>query len=254
MDLNLKDKRPIAEGKTKKIFVHDDPNKIILFFKNDITALDGLKHDIIPGKGYINAYLTKYLFELLEKNDIPTQFVEYVFPNIVIARKITMLPIEVVCRNIAAGHLVKNYPNFRQGEKLKKPIVEFFYKSDEFHDPMMNKYHLEALDIAENIEIDQMEMLTLKANNVLRNFFDKKNLVLVDFKIEFGRLKQGVMVIGDELNGDSMRLWASLDGKKAFDKDGYRSGDSLDRVRDTYIETFKVITGEKPNEEGLKNE
>ncbi|MHA1409349.1 MAG: phosphoribosylaminoimidazolesuccinocarboxamide synthase [Candidatus Odinarchaeia archaeon] len=254
MGFSLENKKLIAEGKTKKVYLHDDPDKVILYFKNDITALDGLKHDVIKGKGYINAYLTKYLFSVLEKSGIPTQYVDYVFPNIIIAKRITMLPIEVVCRNIAAGHLVKNYPTFEKGAKLKIPIVEFFYKSDEFHDPMMNRYHLQALDIATENEIIQMEKYTLKTNEVLKKFFEEKGLVFVDFKIEFGRLKPGEMVIGDELNGDSMRLWASLKGDKAFDKDGYRQGDTLERVRQTYIETFKVITGEEPEKEGLEIE
>ncbi len=246
-------KQPIAEGKTKRVYLHDEPDKVILYFKNDITALDGLKHDVIHGKGYINAYITKYLFEKLEKAGVPTQLVEYVYPNIIIAKKIQMLPIEVVCRNIAAGHLVKKLPFFKNGQPLNPPVIEFFYKSDELHDPMVNEYHLQALRITSEKETLQMKDYTLKANRVLKDFFNKRGLIFVDFKIEFGRLSEDNLVIGDELNGDSMRLWASPDGRKAFDKDGYRSGDALDKVRETYIETFKVITGEEPLKEGLES-
>ncbi|MEM2109546.1 MAG: phosphoribosylaminoimidazolesuccinocarboxamide synthase, partial [Candidatus Odinarchaeota archaeon] len=179
--------------------------------------------------------------------------VDYIFPNIIIAKKIQMLPIEVVCRNIAAGHLVKKLPFFKTGQQLKPPIIEFFYKSDELHDPMLNEYHIQALNIASERETLQIKEYTLKANNVLKDFFKKRNLIFVDFKIEFGRLKKDELIIGDELNGDSMRLWSSPDGGIAFDKDGYRSGDSLDKVRETYIETFKVITGEEPLQEGLES-
>ncbi len=249
----IKGRQLIAEGKTKRVYLHDDPDKVILYFKNDITALDGLKHDVITGKGYINAYITKYLFEKLEKAGIPTQLVEYVFPNIIIAKKIQMLPLEVVCRNIAAGHLVKRLPFFKTGQQLNPPVVEFFYKSDELHDPMVNEYHIQALRVASEREISQMKDYTLKANLVLKDFFAKRGLIFVDFKIEFGRLTADNVIIGDELNGDSMRLWATLDGRRAFDKDGYRSGDALERVRETYIEAFKVITGEEPLKEGLES-
>ena len=246
-------KKPIAEGKTKKIYSHRDPDKVILYFKNDITALDGLKHDVILGKGYINAYITKYLFELLEKAKIPTQLVDYIFPNIIIAKKIQMLPIEVVCRNIAAGHLVKKLPFFKTGQHLKPPVIEFFYKSDELHDPMVNEYHIQALSLASEKETFQIKDYTLKANRVLKEFFTKRGLIFVDFKIEFGRLKKDELIIGDELNGDSMRLWSSPEGGRAFDKDGYRSGESLEKVRETYIDAFKVITGEEPLKEGLES-
>lgn len=249
----IRGKKPLAEGKTKIIYPHEDEDKVILLFKNDITALDGLKRDVIPGKGYINAYITKHLFQLLEESSIPTQFVEYIFPNIVVAKKIQMLPVEVVCRNIAAGHLIKSFPMLKNGQELKMPIIEFFYKCDELHDPLMNEYHLQILDLASYNEITQIKEYTLKANRVLREFFKSRGLIFVDFKIEFGRVRQDQVVIGDELNGDSMRLWASPNGKEAFDKDGYRGGDSLETVRRTYIETFKIITGEEPVEEGLES-
>ncbi|MHA1754562.1 MAG: phosphoribosylaminoimidazolesuccinocarboxamide synthase [Candidatus Odinarchaeia archaeon] len=253
MAVDLKDRKPIAEGKTKIVYPHEDSDKVILYFKNDITALDGLKHDVIKGKGYINAYLTQFLFNILEENGVKTQFVDYIFPNIIIAKKIEMLPLEVVCRNVAAGHLVKNFPMIKKGIELKIPIIEFFYKYDELHDPMLNNYHIQILDIANQDEIAQMEKNTLKMNEILRKFFSEKGLILVDFKVEYGRGENNTMILGDELNGDSMRLWTNLKGEKAFDKDGYRSGDPLDVVKKTYIETFKVITGKEPDSEGLES-
>ncbi|MHA1238381.1 MAG: phosphoribosylaminoimidazolesuccinocarboxamide synthase [Candidatus Odinarchaeia archaeon] len=234
----------ISEGKTKKVYEIDDPDKVALVFKDDITALDGEKHDIIRGKGYINATLSAKFFQVLESHGVPTHFIEYIEPNIIIARKVNMLPVEVVLRNIAAGHFVKNFPMVKAGTQLKIPVIEFYYKSDELHDPMLNDYHMQVLGLATAEEIEEIKRITLEVNKALREFLKEKKLELVDFKIEFGRDKENKLLVGDEINGDSMRLW-KIDGG-ILDKDVYRKGGSLDEVLDTYIELFKTIMGYEP--------
>lgn len=241
---------PIREGKTKIVYESDNPDEVILKFKNDITALDGEKHDIIKGKGYINAFISAKLFELLESAGLPTHYKAYITPNLMVARKVEMLPVEVVCRNIAAGHLLKRLP-IAEGTKLKIPIVEFFYKSDELHDPMLNDYHMQLLGLANTKEIREMEEITLNVNKVLTKFMKKRGLSLVDFKIEFGRDGDGKLLVGDEINADSMRVWKG--SGEILDKDVYRKGGTLEHVLQTYISYFKTVMGEEPSPEALKS-
>ncbi|MFX0096851.1 MAG: phosphoribosylaminoimidazolesuccinocarboxamide synthase [Candidatus Hodarchaeota archaeon] len=242
--------KQIREGKTKIVYGSDNPDEVVLKFKNDITALDGEKHDILRGKGYINSYISARLFELLESSGIPTHFKKYIGPNLMVARKVQMLPVEVVCRNIAAGHLLKRLP-IAKGTKLKIPIVEFFYKSDELHDPMLNDYHMRLLGLAETEEIRKMEKICLNVNNVLMEFMKKRGLTLVDFKIEFGRDKDGNLLVGDEINADSMRVWK--ESGEILDKDVYRKGGTLEQVLQTYVSYFKTIMEEEPDPEALKS-
>lgn len=241
---------PIREGKTKIVYESDNPDEVVLKFKNDITALDGEKHDIIRGKGYINAFISAKLFELLESAGLPTHYKAYVSPNLMVARKVEMLPVEVVCRNIAAGHLLKRLP-IAEGTRLKIPIVEFFYKSDELHDPMLNDYHMQLLGLANTKEIREMEKITLNVNKVLKEFMKGRGLSLVDFKIEFGRDRGGKLLVGDEINADSMRVWK--ESGEILDKDVYRKGGTQKQVLQTYVSYFKKIIGEEPNPEALKS-
>jgi len=240
----------MKEGKTKIVYESDNPDEVVLKFKNDITALDGEKHDVIGGKGYINAYISARLFELLESSGVPTHYKAYIGPNLMVARKVQMLPVEVVCRNIAAGHLLKRLPVV-EGTKLEIPIVEFFYKSDELHDPMLNDYHMRLLGLANTREIREMEKITLNVNKVLVEFMKKRGLSLVDFKIEFGRDKDGNLLVGDEINADSMRVWK--ESGEILDKDVYRKGGTLEQVLQTYVSYFKTIIGEEPDPEALKS-
>ncbi|MFX0089067.1 MAG: phosphoribosylaminoimidazolesuccinocarboxamide synthase [Candidatus Hodarchaeota archaeon] len=241
---------PIREGKTKIVYESDNPDEVVLKFKNDITALDGEKHDIIAGKGYINAYISSRLFELLESSGVPTHYKTYIGPNLMVARKVQMLPVEVVCRNIAAGHLLKRLP-IAEGTRLEIPVVEFFYKSDELHDPMLNDYHMRLLGLANTREIREMEKITLNVNRVLTEFLEKRGLSLVDFKIEFGRDKDNNLLVGDEINADSMRVWK--ESGEILDKDVYRKGGTLEQVLQTYVSYFKTILGEEPDPEALKS-
>ena len=236
--------RKLSEGKTKIVYSLGKPGEVLLKFKDSITALDGEKKDRLPGKGAINAGLSTFLFQLLEKAGIPTHFLEFKPPVSMRVLKLEMLPVEVVCRNIATGRLVKTYPFFKQGEPLPKPLVEFFLKDDLHHDPLLSEEHMKIFGLASPREISTMKRLTLKANRVLRRYLKGKGLELVDFKLEFGRDRDGRLRVGDELNLDSMRLW-DVETGESLDKDVYRRGGSLREVAAVYREAYRRIVGEE---------
>ena len=233
----------IAEGKTKIVLTSPIKGQVLLKFKDDITALDGAKRNVIPGKGSINAKLSAFLFKLLEAEGVPTHFVEMENSSTLRVRELRMMPLEVVCRNIATGRLVKNYPFFKEGEKLPTPLVEFFLKDDLHHDPLLSEEHMKIFNLANDEEIKSMKEITLKVNKILADFLKTKGLQLVDFKLEFGRDGEGKLRVGDELNLDSMRLW-DLETGRSIDKDIYRKGGSLEDVAKVYREGLKRITGE----------
>jgi phosphoribosylaminoimidazole-succinocarboxamide synthase len=233
----------IAEGKTKIVLTSPIEGYVLLKFKDDITALDGARRNIIPGKGSINAKLSAFFFKLLAENNIPTHFVEMVDSSTLRVIELRMMPLEVVCRNIATGRLVKTYPFFKKGEKLPSPLVEFFLKDDFHHDPLLSEEHMKIFNLANAEEIRNMKEITLKVNGILTEFLKVKGLELVDFKLEFGRDKEGKLRVGDELDLDSMRLW-DLETGKSVDKDVYRRGGSLEDVALVYREGLKRITGE----------
>lgn len=235
----------IGEGKTKIVRRMDDPNIVLLEFKDSITALDGEKKDVIAGKGHINAKISSFLFELLSREGIPTHYVSFIEPNYMVVKRLKMLPVEVVCRNIAAGSFAKRYP-VEAGSRLKYPVVEYYLKDDLRHDPMMNEDHIVALGISPSAdEVKEIKKVTLRVNEVLSKFLDSKGITLVDFKLEFGRGSDGRIYVGDEINGDSMRLWDKETGR-ILDKDVYRQGKSLKDVLDTYREFYKRIIGVEP--------
>ncbi|OYT55348.1 MAG: phosphoribosylaminoimidazolesuccinocarboxamide synthase [Candidatus Hecatellales archaeon ex4484_218] len=240
MEINLLNK--IAEGKTKIVYSSTSSDEVFLKFKDDITALDGEKHNVLPGKGVINAKVSAKIFSLLEEKDIPTHFVKLVDDTTMKVKKLKMIPVEVVCRNVAAGHLVKNYPFFRKGDKLKEPLIEFFLKDDLHHDPLLSEEHLKIFGLMEEKEIENVKRITRRVNEVLREFMEKLGLQLVDFKLEFGRDKEGKLRVGDELNIDCMRLWDLKTGE-SLDKDVYRKGESLEKVLQTYTKVYKLIVG-----------
>ncbi|MFH1328393.1 MAG: phosphoribosylaminoimidazolesuccinocarboxamide synthase, partial [Candidatus Bathyarchaeota archaeon] len=202
----------------------------------------GEKHDTISKKGAVNATVSAKIFQLLEKNNVPTHFTKLVEPTLMLVHKLNMIPVEVVCRNIAAGHLVKSLPMFKKGDKLKIPLIEFYLKDDALHDPLLVEDHMVALGLAKRNEVNDIRKLTLKVNNILKRFMAKRKLLLVDFKIEFGRDTRGKIRLGDELNIDSMRLWDMATGKNV-DKDSYREGLSLEVVEKTYLDSYKRIIG-----------
>ncbi len=238
-------KKPLKEvsrGKTKQVYSIEDPAQVILEFSDRITAGDGKKRDVLPSKGVLNCGISTKLLELLGQSGIPTHFVATIDKDKMLVRKLEMLPLEVVLRNIAAGSLIKRLPMIKEKTVLKRPIVEFFLKSDEYHDPFLSKEYIALLEIATPEEIEEMIGLTKKANDVLLPFFNKIGIDLVDFKLEFGRDINGILRIGDEINPDSMRLWGTATGR-ILDKDRYRK--NLGQVIEHYIEVYERVIGKK---------
>jgi len=215
-----------------------------LKFKDDTTAFDGKKHDQVSDKGVINAAITAKLCRFLEEVGVPTHFIEMKSPGVIIAHNLKMIPLEVICRNIAVGHVLERLPGFKKGDPFPKPIVEFFLKNDELHDPILNDDHIEVLNLADKREIVAIKALTLKANSFLMPYFAKRGLILADFKLEFGRDQKGILILGDELDCDSMRLWDASTGE-ILDKDVYRQGASLDKVTGIYRKCYQRIVGEE---------
>jgi len=233
----------IAEGKTKIVRTSANSGEVILEFKDSITAFDGEKIDFLPQKGRINAAFTAHLFSLLNANGVRTHLIELVQPGVMRVKKLSMIPLEVVCRNVAAGHFLKRFPMYKRGERLPMPVVEFFWKNDALRDPMLAEEHVLLMDLAREAEIQEMKRITKQANEVLSNYLVQRDLLLADFKLEFGRDEAGNLVIGDELSADSMRLW-DMRTQKILDKDVYREGKSLEEVARIYEEGLRRITGE----------
>ena len=222
MEIDVKEiikKGPIYSGKAKSIYEIDE-DRVLIEFRDDITAGDGKKRDVKKGKGHLNALISSRLFEVLEENGIPTHYLGYIEPVYMVAKRVDIIPIEVIVRNIAAGSLCKRYP-FKEGEILKRPIVQFDYKSDEYGDPMLNEDIAIALGLATEEELKKMRELALRVNDVLRRFFDERGIVLVDFKIEIGRTRDGELVVADEISPDTMRLW-DKETMDVLDKDVFR--------------------------------
>ncbi len=235
----MKPESKIASGKTKTVYKLEDPSLVLIEFRDDVTALDGRRRDLIEGKGAINAAITAKLMQVLNSHGIPTHFVEFRSPSSIVAKKLSMIPLEVVCRNIAAGHLVKRLP-FKEGSPLDPPIVEFYLKDDERGDPMVNARHIVALKLASFDEVAFMEETTLKVNEALKSFLASRGLTLIDFKIEFGRDPSGNLIIGDELDPDCMRIRDVSTGR-VLDKDLYRQGKPLNEVLEAYLECRRRI-------------
>lgn len=228
----------IASGKTKLVYSLDNPSLILLKFKDDITALDGKKRDVIVGKGALNAGISAKLFQLLKESNIDNHYVEMYDSTSLIVEKLEMIPVEVVCRNIATGSIVKRLP-INEGTVFDPPIIEFFLKDDARGDPMITEYHMATLKLASKSEIEKIVEMTLKANDVLKRFLANRGLTLIDFKLEFGR-RNGRIVIGDELDPDCMRIRDSSTGE-ILDKDLYRKGATLESVKKAYEEVYRRI-------------
>lgn len=228
----------LGEGKTKEVYAYDNLH-VLLRFKDSITAGDGAKKDELQGKGVLNAQTSAFLFRFLESKGIETHYVGMYDERTMIARKLIMIPVEVVLRNIATGSIVKRLP-IKEGELFDPPIIEFFLKDDEKHDPMLNYYHMEHLKLMSKKEAEVIEEIMIKVNQVLYPFFKSRGLLLYDFKLEFGR-DNGKLIIGDELTLDSMRIREEGTGR-ILDKDLYRKGADLDTVKRAYEEFFKRIS------------
>jgi len=238
---------PIKEGKAKILF-RTDEGTILMRFKDDLTALDGLKHDQMAAKGKYNSVISARLLEQLESEGIATHLIRLVEPGLMEVRQVEMIPIEVVYRNVAMGSIVRRL-GLTPGTRFTDPVVEYYLKSDELHDPWINEDHIILLGLASREELARIRDLTIKVNDALSRFLDGRGLVLADFKVEFGRL-DGELLVADEITCDSMRL---LD-KDAFsqgsiveyDKQIFRDGGSKEEVANAYRNAYKRIVGEDP--------
>ena len=231
-------KELINSGKVKSVFTTDNEDEVIIEFRDEMTAGDGARKEVMNDKGAYNAVISSKIFKVLEENGIETQFIDLPEPNVMIAKRLEMIPIEVIVRNIATGSLVRKYP-IEDGTKLDPPIVQMDFKDDEYHDPMLNDSLIKALGIATQEEIDIITEKALKVNETLKEFFADAGIILVDFKIEFGKDKDGNILLGDEISPDSCRLWDS-ETLDMLDKELFRKGHD-DEVMEAYIEVYNRI-------------
>lgn len=227
----------LYEGKAKKVFATADENLVIVSYKDDATAFDGLKKGTISGKGAINNQMSNYLMGLLEKAGVPTHFVEQLSERETVVRKVNIVPLEVIIRNISAGSFAKRY-GVEEGIVFDEPTIEFSYKNDDLHDPLINSYHALALKLATKEEIDTIKALAFKVNEVLKTYFIQRGVKLVDFKLEFGRLADGKIVLADEISPDTCRFWDAQTNEK-LDKDRFRR--DLGGVEDAYQEMMRRV-------------
>ncbi len=232
-------KQLLYEGKAKRVYKTDDAGKYFIEYKDDATAFNGLKKAQIAGKGVINNIMSSIIFEMLEQHGIPTHFVKRVSDSEQVVKAVKIYPLEVIVRNIAAGSLVKRL-GFAEGEELRVPVLEFCYKNDELGDPMINEYHILAMKLASREEIDEISAYALKINEILKKYFLEKNIILVDFKLEFGNFA-GRVILADEVSPDTCRFW-DKDTKKKLDKDRFRQ--ELGGVEEAYKEVLGRLTNE----------
>ena len=229
----------LYEGKAKKVFDTDTEGIVIVSYKDDATALDGLKKGTIMGKGTINNRMSNYLMQLLEKEGIPTHFVEELSDRETAVKKVTIVPLEVIVRNISAGHFAQRY-GVEEGIVFDEPTIEFSYKNDDLHDPLLNAYHAVALGLADKSEIQLIKSMAFRINDILKEFFKTKKVKLVDFKMEFGRLPDGTIVLADEISPDTCRFW-DLETNEKLDK--YRFRRDMGGVEDAYEEMYRRVFG-----------
>ena len=222
----------LYEGKAKKVYATEDPAVVIVSYKDDATALDGLKKGTIAGKGVVNNRMTNFLMQLLEKNGVSTHFIQELNDRETAVKKVSIVPLEVIIRNIAAGSFSKRF-GVEEGTVLKQPSLEYSYKDDALGDPLINDHHAVALGAATYEELNEMYAMTAKINEVLKELFLKMNIKLVDFKIEFGKTSDGEIVLADEVSPDTCRLWDATTNEK-LDKDRFRR--DLGKVREAYEE------------------
>ena len=235
----MKKAEQLYEGKAKKVFATDDPELVIVSYKDDATALDGLKRGTIAGKGVVNNRMSNFLCSLLEKNGVPTHLVEELNDRETLVKKVSIVPLEVIIRNISAGSFAKRY-GVEEGIVFSEPTIEFSYKNDDLHDPLINSYHALALGLATKEEIETIKTLAFKVNDILKEYFLSLGVKLVDFKLEFGRLSDGSIVLADEISPDPCRFWDAETNEK-LDKDRFRR--DMGGVEDAYNEMMKRVFG-----------
>ena len=229
----------LYEGKAKKVYSTEDPNVVIVSYKDDATAFDGLKKGTITGKGAINNQMTNYLMQQLEKAGVPTHFVEELSERETAVKKVSIVPLEVIIRNISAGSFAKRY-GVEEGIVFDEPTFEFSYKNDDLGDPLLNTSHALALKLATREEIDLIRKYTMMVNDLLKGFMKEIGIDLVDFKLEFGKTADGTIVLADEISPDTCRFWDSKTGEK-LDKDRFRR--DLGNVEGAYQEMARRLLG-----------
>ena len=237
----MKKLEQLYEGKAKKVFATDDPECYIVDYKDDATAFNGEKKGTILGKGVINNRVTNHLMKMLEKEGVPTHFVEEISDRETVVKKVTIVPLEVIIRNIAAGSFSKRF-GVEEGTVLKQPSLEYSYKDDALGDPMINDYHILALGLATREELDTIAGYAFKVNEVLKKYLLDLDIELVDFKLEFGKLSDGTIVLADEISPDTCRFWDVKTHEK-LDKDRFRR--NLGGEVEAYQEVMRRLMGDK---------
>ncbi len=236
----MEKRQQLYEGKAKKVFLTDDEDVVIVSYKDDATAFNGLKKGQIAGKGIVNNRCSNHMFEILEKHGIKTHLIKELNDTETAVKKVKIVPLEVIVRNIAAGSLAKRL-GLEEGTPLKSTVLEFCYKDDALGDPLVNDYHIYALGLASKQELDTIKEYAFKINDIMREYLKELNIDLVDFKIEFGRFK-GEILLADEISPDTCRFWDTVTHEK-LDKDRFRR--DLGGVEDAYQEILKRMMGEK---------
>ena len=236
----MEKREQLYEGKAKKVFKTDDENLYIVSYKDDATAFNGEKKGTIVGNGSINNRMTNMLMQVLEKKGVPTHFVEELNDRETVVKKVSIVPLEVIIRNISAGSFAKRC-GVEEGLVFDEPTIEFSYKNDELGDPLMNAYHAIALKLATREEIETIKKMAFTVNDTLKEYFLHLNIKLVDFKIEFGRLADGTIVLADEISPDTCRLW-DKDTNEKLDKDRFRR--DLGGTEEAYQEVMRRLMGE----------
>ncbi len=230
----------VYEGKAKKVFRTEDPEAYIVDYKDDATALNGLKKGTIRGKGVINNRITNHLMSLLEKGGVPTHLIRELSDRETLVKKVEIVPLEVIVRNIAAGSLAKRL-GLEEGARMKRTVLEYCYKNDALGDPMVNEYHILAMDFCTREELDLIAKYALRINELLTAYLREVRIELIDFKLEFGRTGSGAIVLADEISPDTCRVWDSVTHEK-LDKDRFRR--DMGGEEDAYKEVLKRLLGE----------
>ena len=236
----MKKVEQLYEGKAKKVFSTDVPGVYIVDYKDDATAFNGEKRGTIIGKGVINNRVTNYLMQMLEKEGIPTHFVQQLSDRETAVKAVKIVPLEVIVRNVAAGSLSKRL-GLPEGTPMKRTVLEFSYKDDALGDPMINDYHIFAMELCTEQELDTIKAYALRINDILKAYFKTLNIDLIDFKLEFGRTADGTIVLADEISPDTCRFWDSTTHEK-LDKDRFRR--DLGNVEGAYQEILRRLMGE----------
>ena len=234
----MEKKEQIYEGKAKKVYATEDPNLCIVSYKDDATAFNGVKKGTIVGKGVVNNRMTNMMMQLLEKHGVPTHFVKELSDRDTLVKKVKIVPLEVIIRNVSAGSFAKRY-GVEEGIPFDEPTIEFSYKNDDLGDPLLNTYHALALKLATKEEIALIESYAFKVNEVLKEYFLSLGVKLIDFKLEFGKTAEGTIVLADEISPDTCRFWDAKTNEK-LDKDRFRR--DMGGVEEAYREIFKRVT------------